>query len=70
MKLSLLQQRAVKKWRQLIASKKGASQSTETIALTIGILVVVAAIIAFVVIMFKSDILPTIQKTIENLFNF
>lgn len=70
MKLSLLQQRAVKKWRQLITSQKGASQSTETIALTIGILVVVAAIIAFVVIMFKSDILPAIQKTIENLFNF
>ena len=60
-----IRERALRLWK----NQDGDSESTGTVVLIIGALVVGAVLIGLLVALFKTELFPLIEQTIENLFN-
>lgn len=60
-----IRERALRLWK----NQDGDSESTGTVVLIIGALVVGAILIGLLVALFKTELFPLIEQTIENLFD-
>lgn len=60
-----IRERALRLWK----NQDGDSESTGTVVLIIGAPVVGAVLIGLLVALFKTELFPLIEQTIENLFN-